>query len=110
MIPDGAGRVRLDYEIPTRGLIGFRSEFMTLTSGSGLMYHNFDRYAPRTKSGIGKRMKGVLIAKETGKALAFALFNLQERGKLFIGHATEVYEGMIVGINARENDYAGKRA
>ena len=104
MIPDGAGRVRLDYEIPTRGLIGFRSEFMTLTSGSGLMYHNFDRYAPRTKSGIGKRMKGVLIAKETGKALAFALFNLQERGKLFIGHATEVYEGMIVGINAREND------
>ena len=104
MIPDGQGRVRLDYEIPTRGLIGFRSEFMTLTSGSGLMYHNFDKYNPRTKSGIGRRQKGVLIAKETGKALAFALFNLQERGKLFIGHATEVYEGMIVGQNAREND------
>ncbi len=104
MVPDGNGRVRLDYEIPTRGLIGFRSEFMTLTSGSGLMYHNFDRYAPRAKTGIGKRQKGVLIAKETGKALAFALFNLQDRGKMFIGHATEVYEGMIVGINAREND------
>ena len=104
MVPDGSGRVRLDYEIPTRGLIGFRSEFMTLTSGSGLMYHNFDRYAPRAKTGIGKRQKGVLIAKETGKALAFALFNLQDRGKMFIGHATEVYEGMIVGINAREND------
>lgn len=104
MIPDGQGRVRLDYEIPTRGLIGFRSEFMTLTSGSGLMYHNFDKYSARTKSIIGGRQKGVLIAKETGKALAFALWNLQERGKLFIGHATEVYEGMIVGQNAREND------
>ena len=105
MVPDGKGRVRLDYEIPTRGLIGFRSEFMTLTSGSGLMYHNFDKYGPRTKSSsIGKRLKGVLIAKETGKALAFALWNLQDRGKLFIGHATEVYEGMVVGINAREND------
>lgn len=104
MVPDGQGRVRLDYEIPTRGLIGFRSEFMTLTSGSGLIYHNFDRYAPRTKAGIGRRQKGVLISKETGKALAFALWNLQERGKLFIGHATEVYEGMIIGINARDND------
>lgn len=104
MAPDGQGRVRLDYEIPTRGLIGFRSEFLTLTSGSGLLYHIFDRYAPRTKAGIGRRQKGVLVSKETGKALAFALWNLQERGKLFIGHATEVYEGMIIGINAREND------
>ncbi len=104
MVPDGQGRVRLDYEIPTRGLIGFRSEFLTLTSGSGLLYHVFDRYAPRTKAGIGRRQKGVLISKETGKALAYALWNLQERGKLFIGHATEVYEGMIIGINARDND------
>lgn len=104
MVPDGQGRVRLDYEIPTRGLIGFRSEFMTLTSGSGLLYHNFDKYAPRTKAGIGRRQKGVLVSKETGKALAFALWNLQERGKLFIGHATEVYEGMIIGINSRDND------
>ena len=104
MAPDGQGRVRLDYEIPTRGLIGFRSEFLTLTSGTGLLYHVFDRYAPRTKAGIGRRQKGVLISKETGKALAFALWNLQERGKMFIGHATEVYEGMIIGINSRDND------
>ncbi len=104
MVPDGQGRVRIDYDIPTRGLIGFRSEFLTLTSGSGLMYHIFDRYAPRTKAGIGRRQKGVLISKETGKALAYALWNLQERGRLFIGHATEVYEGMIIGIHARDND------
>ena len=104
IVPDGKGRVRLDYDIPTRGLIGFRSEFLTLTSGTGLMYHNFDRYAPRTKAGIGRRQKGVLISKDSGKALTYALWNLQERGRLFIGHATEVYEGMIIGINAREND------
>lgn len=104
MVPDGKGRVRLDYDIPTRGLIGFRSEFMTLTSGTGLLYHNFDRYAPRTKAGIGRRQKGVLISNGTGKAAGFALWNLQERSKMFIGHATEVYEGMIIAINAREND------
>ncbi len=104
IVPDGKGRVRLDYDIPTRGLIGFRSEFLTLTSGTGLMYHNFDRYAPRTKAGIGRRQKGVLVSKDSGKALTYALWNLQERGRLFIGHATEVYEGMIIGINAREND------
>jgi GTP-binding protein len=104
MEPDGQGRVRLDYEIPTRGLIGFRSEFLTTTSGSGLLYHNFDSYKPRVKSGIGRRQKGVLISNGTGKAAAFALFNLQERSQMFIGHATEVYEGMIVAINARDND------
>ena len=104
MVPDGKGRVRLDYEIPTRGLIGFRSEFLTLTSGTGLLYHNFDAYKPRTKAGIGRRQKGVLISKGTGKAAGFALWNLQDRGKMFIGHAAEVYEGMIVGINARDND------
>jgi GTP-binding protein len=104
IVPDGKGRVRLDYDIPTRGLIGFRSEFLTLTSGTGLMYHNFDRYAPRTKAGIGRRQKGVLVSKDSGKALTYALWNLQERGRLFIRHATEVYEGMIIGINAREND------
>ena len=104
MVPDGKGRVRLDYEIPTRGLIGFRNEFLTTTSGSGLLYHVFDRYAPRVQAGIGRRQKGVLISKDTGKALAFALWNLQERGKMFIGHATEVYEGMIIGIHSREND------
>lgn len=104
MIADVQGRVRLDYEIPTRGLIGFRNEFLTTTSGTGLLYHVFDRYAPRVQAGIGRRQKGVLVSKDTGKALAFALWNLQERGKLFIGHATEVYEGMIIGIHAREND------
>jgi len=104
MMPDGKGRVRLDYEIPTRGLIGFRGEFMTLTSGNGLLYHTFDRYAPRAEAGIGRRQKGALIANSTGKALAFALWNLQERGKLFIGHATDVYEGMIIGVNSRDND------
>jgi GTP-binding protein len=104
MVPDGQGRVRLDYEIPTRGLIGFRSEFLTLTSGTGLLYHNFDSYKPRTKAGIGRRQKGVLISNGSGKAAGFALWNLQERGKMFIGHAEEVYEGMIVGINARDND------
>jgi len=104
MVPDGQGRVRLDYEIPTRGLIGFRSEFMTLTSGTGLLYHNFDAYKPRTKSGIGRRQKGVLISNGSGKAAGFALWNLQARGTMFIGHAEEVYEGMIVGINARDND------
>ncbi|WP_371395771.1 translational GTPase TypA [Fretibacter rubidus] len=104
MVPDGQGRVRLDYEIPTRGLIGFRSEFLTSTSGSGLLYHNFDAYKPRTKAGIGRRQKGVLISNGMGKAAAFALFNLQERSQMFIGHAEEVYEGMVVAINAREND------
>lgn len=104
MEPDGQGRVRLDYEIPTRGLIGFRSEFLTTTSGSGLLYHNFDSYKPRVKAGIGRRQKGVLISNGTGKAAAFALFNLQERSKMFIGHAAEVYEGMVVAINARDND------
>jgi GTP-binding protein len=104
MAPDGNGRVRLDYEIPTRGLIGFRSEFMTLTSGSGLLYHTFDSYKPRTKARIGRRQKGVLISNSTGKALAFALWNLQARGEMFIGHATEVYEGMVIGQNSRNND------
>ena len=104
MVPDGNGRVRLDYAIPTRGLIGFRSEFMTLTSGTGLLYHTFDVYKPRTKASIGRRQKGVLISNSTGKALAFALWNLQARGEMFIGHATEVYEGMIIGQNSRNND------
>ena len=104
MVPDGQGRVRLDYEIPTRGLIGFRSDFLTLTSGTGLLYHNFDAYKPRTKSILGGRQKGVLVSNGAGKAAGFALWNLQARGTMFIGHAVEVYEGMIIGINARDND------
>ncbi|WP_366946187.1 translational GTPase TypA [uncultured Maricaulis sp.] len=104
MVPDGHGRVRIDYVIPTRGLIGFRSEFLTLTSGSGLMFHTFDHYAPKTGGEIGQRHNGAMVSMIDGKVLGFALFNLQERGKLFVGHAVEVYEGMIIGVNARDDD------
>lgn len=104
MEPDGKGRVRLEYLIPSRGLIGFQTEFMTSTSGTGLLYHSFEHYGPHKGASIGERSKGVLISKGTGKALAYALFNLQERGKLFIGHAEEVYEGMVIGINSRDDD------
>ena len=104
MEPDGKGRVRLEYIIPSRGLIGFQTEFMTTTSGTGLLYHSFDHYGEYKDGDIGQRNNGVLIAKGQGKALAYALFNLQERGKLFIGHAEEVYEGMVIGIHARDND------
>ncbi|MAL08772.1 MAG: translational GTPase TypA [Maricaulis sp.] len=106
MVPDGQGRVRLDYAIPTRGLIGLRSEFLTATSGAGLMYHTFDHFAPRSPGEIGQRHNGALISMVDGKALAYALWNLQERGKLFIGHATDVYEGMVLGIHSRDNDLA----
>ena len=104
MVPDGKGRVRLDYRIPTRGLIGFRTEYLTATSGTGLIYHVFekyDRYVPET---LGQRNNGVLVSMVKGKALAYALYNLQERGRLMIGHGEEVYEGMIIGINSRQND------
>ncbi|HEY5568483.1 MAG TPA: translational GTPase TypA [Gammaproteobacteria bacterium] len=104
MTPDGRGRVRLDYRIPARGLIGFRTQFLTVTAGTGLLYHVFDRYAPRIDSEIGQRTNGVLVSTVAGKALAYALFNLQERGALFIGHGAELYEGMIVGIHSRGND------
>jgi GTP-binding protein len=104
MSPDGKGRIRMDFIIPSRGLIGFQTDFMTMTSGSGLMYHTFDHYAPHKGGVIGQRKNGVLIANATGKALTNALFNLQERGRLFIGHGKEVYEGMVIGIHAREND------
>jgi GTP-binding protein len=104
MIPDGKGRIRIDYVIPSRGLIGFRTEFLTATSGTGLIYHTFDHYGPQVEGKIGERHNGVLISNGRGKALAYALFNLQERGRLFIGHAEEVYEGGIIGINSRDND------
>ena len=104
ILPDGRGRVRLDYEIPSRGLIGFQSEFMTLSSGTGLIYHVFDHYGAKVEGTIGQRQNGVLISTATGKALAYALFNLQERGRLMIGHAEPVYEGMVVGIHSRAND------
>ena len=104
MTPDGKGRMRLDFMIPSRGLIGFQTDFMTLTSGSGLMYHTFDHYGPHKGGDIGVRKNGVMIANATGKALTNALFNLQERGRLFIGHGVEVYEGMVIGIHNRDND------
>ena len=101
---DGKGRVRLDFMIPSRGLIGFQTEFMTITSGSGLLYHTFDHYGPKFAGTVGERLNGVMIANAQGKALAYALFNLQDRGKLMIGHAEEVYEGMVIGIHSRDND------
>lgn len=104
MQPDGKGRVRLDFIIPSRGLIGFRTEFLTATQGSGLLYHVFDHYAPIKKGDFGKRINGVLIANGKGKALGYSLFNLQERGRLFIGHGEEVYQGMLIGIHSRNND------
>ncbi|SMY17962.1 translational GTPase TypA [Photobacterium aquimaris] len=104
MAPDGKGRVRMDFMMPSRGLIGFQTEFMTLTSGSGLIYHTFDHYGPHKGGTIGQRNNGVLISNATGKALTYALFNLQERGRLFTEHADEVYEGQIIGIHNRSND------
>ncbi|MEZ5590605.1 MAG: translational GTPase TypA [Gammaproteobacteria bacterium] len=104
MQPDGKGRVRLDYIIPARGLIGFQTEYLTVTSGTGLIYHIFDHYGPQKKGTIANRINGALIANATGKALAYALFNLQERGRLFIGHGDEVYEGMVIGLHSRDND------
>ena len=104
MHPDGKGRVRLDYTIPSRGLIGFQTDFRTMTSGTGLMHHIFDHFGPLLDREIGERQNGVLISNGQGKALAYALFNLQERGKLMASHGDEVYEGQIVGIHSRDND------
>ncbi len=104
MSTDGKGRVRMDFVMPSRGLIGFQTEFMTLTSGSGLIYHTFDHYGPMKPGIIGQRKNGVLISNATGKALTYALFNLQERGRLFSEHADEVYEGQVIGIHNRSND------
>ena len=107
ILPDSNGRVRLDYTVPSRGLIGFRSEFMTITRGLGLMYHTFERYADRAQSKIGERVNGVLVSITEGKSLAYALFNLQERGRLLIGPAERVYEGMVSGIHSRSGDLVG---
>ncbi|NND83412.1 MAG: translational GTPase TypA [Gammaproteobacteria bacterium] len=104
MTPDGKGRVRLDFSIPSRGLIGFQTDFLTMTSGSGLIYHVFDQYAPRKNKSFGQRKNGVLISNGSGKALGFAIFNLQERGKMMIGPSQMVYEGQVVGVHSRDND------
>jgi GTP-binding protein len=104
LLPDGKGRVRMEFIVPTRGLIGFRSLFLSLTSGSGLMTHVFDHYGDYKEIELAKRNNGVLVSMVKGKALAFALFNLQDRGRLFIQPNTEVYEGMVVGLHSRDND------
>ncbi|ADP66246.1 translational GTPase TypA [Buchnera aphidicola] len=104
MIPDSKGRVRLEYILSSRALIGFRSEFMSITSGTGLCYSSFSHYDNLQNSNIGQRKNGVLISNSTGMAVGFSLFNLQERGKLFIGHGAQVYEGQIIGLHNRSND------
>ncbi|MDO7597303.1 MAG: translational GTPase TypA [Pseudomonadota bacterium] len=104
MVPDGKGRVRLDFIIPSRGLIGFRTEFLTATQGTGLIFSVFDHYAPIKVGDFGKRQNGVLVSNGMGKAVAFSIFNLQERGRMFIGHNDDVYEGMVIGIHSRDND------
>ncbi len=103
MQPDGQGRVRLDYHIPARGLIGFQSEFLTMTRGTGLMSHVFDDYGPM-KPEIAARHNGVLISAEQGDAVAYALWKLQERGRMFVVPGDRVYEGMVIGIHSRDND------
>jgi GTP-binding protein len=104
MVSDDKGRVRLDYVIPSRSLIGFHNDFLTMTSGSGLLHHVFSHYGPAVKGLIPGRQNGVLISNQSGVALAFSLWNLQERGRMLITPQTEVYEGMIVGIHSRDND------
>jgi len=104
MEPDGKGRVRLEYLIPSRGLIGFRSEFLTATQGSGLLYSIFDHYGPVKGGELKGRQNGVLISNGMGESVAYALFNLQERGRMFIGPGVDMYEGMIIGIHSRDND------
>ena len=104
MEPDGRGRVKLEFNVPSRGLIGFRGHFLTLTSGSGIMTSVFDRYDAVKSGEVVSRQNGVLISMMKGKTLAYSLFTLQTRGRLFLGHATEVYEGQIIGIHSRAND------
>ncbi|MDC9715026.1 MAG: translational GTPase TypA [Gammaproteobacteria bacterium] len=104
MVPDGNGRVKLDFNIPARGLIGFRTEFLTATTGTGLMNSSFDAYKPRKDGEIGQRNNGSLISMTQGQAVAYAIFNLQKSGKFFVEHNTDIYEGMVVGIHTRDKD------
>lgn len=106
MEPDGKGRVRLEFIMPSRGLIGFRGLFLTLTSGSGIMTSIFDHYGPVKEGDVAKRQNGVLVSMLKGKTAAYSLFNLQSRGRLFLGHAIDVYEGQVIGIHSRSNDLA----
>ena len=102
--PDGKGRIKLDFIAPSRGMIGFRSNFLTLTSGTGIMTSVFDHYGPAKTGEVAKRQNGVLVSMTSGKTLAYSLFNLQERGRMFVGHGKEVYKGQIVGLHSRDND------
>ena len=104
MQPDGKGRIRMDYIIPARGLIGFQSEYRTITAGTGLLFHVFDHYGAYNRAPISSRNNGVLISNSTGKAVAYALFNLQERGRMIIEPGDDVYEGQIIGVHSRGND------
>ncbi len=104
MVPDGRGRVRIEYRIPARGLIGFQGEFMNLTRGTGLMSHVFDEYAPIKEGGVAERRNGVLVSQDNGDAVAYALWKLQDRGRMFVNPGDKLYEGMIIGIHTREND------
>jgi GTP-binding protein len=104
MVPDGRGRVRIEYRIPARGLIGFQGEFMNLTRGTGLASHVFDEYAPIKEGGVAERRNGVLISQEDGEAVAYALWKLQDRGRMFVNPGDKLYEGMIIGIHSRDND------
>ncbi|WP_417595657.1 translational GTPase TypA [Oceanospirillum sp.] len=104
MEPDGKGRVKLEFTVPSRGLIGFRGQFLTLTSGSGIMTSVFDRYDTVKDGEVAKRQNGVLVSMVKGKTLSYGLFNLQDRGRLFLGHGAEVYEGQVIGIHSRSND------
>jgi GTP-binding protein len=104
MVSDGKGRTRLEYRIPARGLIGFQGDFMTMTRGNGLMSHTFDSYAPAKDGILGERHNGVLISQDDGEAVAYAIWKLQDRGRMFVKHGDPVYEGMIIGIHSRDND------
>jgi GTP-binding protein len=104
MVSDGKGRTRLEYRVPARGLIGFQGEFMTLTRGNGLMSHNFDSYGPVKEGILGERHNGVLISQDDGDAVAYALWKLQDRGRMFVSPGDPLYEGMIIGIHSRDND------
>tara|TARA_B100000945_G_scaffold78189_1_gene60392 strand:+ start:1038 stop:2813 length:1776 start_codon:yes stop_codon:yes gene_type:complete len=104
MEPDGKGRIKLEFIAPSRGMIGFRSSFLTMTSGTGIMTSVFDHYGKAKDGELAKRQNGVLVSMTAGKTLAYSLFNLQERGRMFVGHGTEVYNGQIVGLHSRDND------
>lgn len=104
MQPDGKGRVRLEYRIPARGLIGFQSEFMTMCRGTGIMSHVFDDYGPLKEGDVGERRNGVLISQDDGEAVGYALWKLQDRGRMFVKPGDKLYEGMIIGIHSRDND------